>query len=328
MEIKILNETEIRQCVSLDLEAVKAVEEAFVALSEGRATTPLMSIPVPQHNGEMHVKSAVIQGFDSFAVKVASGFFDNPKLGLPSSSGMMLLFNARTGFPQAVLLDNGYLTHTRTGAAGAMVAKHFAPREFVTAGVIGAGRQGRDQLRALHLVRNFKRALVYDKDPDRLNQFVTEMKSALDVDVTAAPSAERVVRECEYLVTATPSREPFVRAEWLHPGLHITAMGADNGHKQELFPEVLARADRRICDLRSQVFRLGDHHFAAEAGLLSAEDAVDEIGEVVSGRKPGRTSSEEITVCDLTGVGIQDTAIALLTYQKAEVRGLGLKIAS
>ncbi|MFZ5822230.1 MAG: cyclodeaminase [Chloroflexota bacterium] len=328
MEIKILNETEIRQCISLDLEAVRVVEEAFIALSEGRASTPLMSIPVPQHNGEMHVKSAVIQDFDSFAVKIASGFFDNPKHGLPSGSGMMLLFDAHTGFPQAVLLDNGYLTHTRTGAAGAMVAKHFAPQKIATAGVIGAGRQGQFQLRALQLARTFERVLAYDKDADRLKQYVDEMKFALNVEVVAAPSAEAVVRESDYLVTATPSREPFVRAEWLHPGLHITAMGADNGRKQELFPEVLARADRRICDLKAQVFRLGEHHFAAEAGLLSAQDAVDEIGEVVAGRKPGRVSDQEITVCDLTGVGIQDTAIALLAYREAEARGLGLKIVS
>jgi ornithine cyclodeaminase len=328
MEIKILNETEIRQCVSLDLEAVKVVEQAFVALSEGCASTPLMSIPVPQHNGEMHVKSAVIRDFDSFAVKIASGFFDNPKRGLPSGSGMMLLFDAHTGFPQAVLLDNGYLTHTRTGAAGAMAAKYFAPEKVVTAGVIGAGRQGQFQLRALQLVRTFERVLAYDKDADRLKQYVDEMKFALNVEVVAASSAEAVVRESDYLVTATPSREPFVRAEWLHPGLHITALGADNGHKQELFPEVLVRADRRICDLKAQVFRLGEHHFAAEAGLLSAQDAVDEIGEVAAGRKPGRASSAEITVCDLTGVGIQDTAIALLAYQKAEAKGLGLRIES
>lgn len=328
MKIKILNESEIRQCVSLDLEAIQVVEQAFVALSEGRASTPLMSIPVPQHNGEMHVKSAVIEGFDSFAVKIASGFFDNPKLGLPSGSGMMLLFDAHTGFPQAVLLDNGYLTHTRTAAAGAIVAKHFAPQKVVTAGVIGAGRQGGFQLRALKSVRDFERALAYDTNASRLEQFAQEMTSSLGLRVDKAKSAEEVVRESQVLITATPSREPFVRAEWLHPGLHITAMGADNGHKQELFPEVLARADRRICDLKAQVFRLGEHRFAAEAGLVSGPEAVDEIGEVVAGRKPGRASAQEITVCDLTGVGVQDTAIALLAYQKADAKGLGLEIVS
>ncbi len=326
MKIKILNESEIRQCVPLDLEAVKVVEQAFVALSEGRASTPLMSIPVPQYNGEMHVKSAVIQGLDSFAVKIASGFFDNPKLGLPSGSGMMLLFDAHTGFPQAVLLDNGYLTHTRTGAAGAIAAKYCALQNIETAGLIGAGRQGGFQLRALKLVRNFKQALVYDKDAARLKQFAEEMTSILGLRVAITTSTEDVVRKSQVLITATPSREPFIRAEWLHPGLHITALGADNGHKQELFPEVLARADRRICDLKAQVFRLGEHHFAAEAGLLSEQDALDEIGEVAAGRKVGRASDEEITVCDLTGVGVQDTAIALLAYQKAGDANVGVQI--
>ncbi len=326
MKIKILNEREIRQCISLDLEAVQAVERAFVALSDGRASTPLMSIPVPQHNGEMHVKSAVIQGLESFAVKIASGFFDNPKIGLPSGSGLMLLFDASTGFPQAVLLDNGYLTHTRTGAAGAIVAKYFAPRSIVTAGVIGVGRQGGFQLRALKLMCGFEQALAYDTDAERLKQFTEQMTAELGLRVAIAESAESVVRASQFVVTATPSREPFVRAEWLHPGLHITAVGADNGHKQELFPDVLARADRRICDLKAQVFRLGEHRFAAEAGLVSGEEAVDEIGEVAVGRKPGRLSDDDITVCDLTGVGVQDTAIALLAYEKATAQGLGLDI--
>lgn len=328
MEITILTEEEIRECVRLDDESVAVIEESFNALAEGRAITPIMSIPVTAHHGEMHVKSAVISGFESFAVKIASGFFDNPKLGLPSGSGLMLLFNARTGFPQAVLLDNGYLTHTRTGAAGAIAAKYLARENLAAVGVIGAGRQGRYQLRGLKLVRSFERVLVYDKDAERLAVYVDEMGSELGAEVIAAQNAEQVVRESDFLVTTTPSPEPFVRAEWLHPGLHVTAMGADNGHKQELFPEVLGRADRLVCDLKDQVFRLGEHRFALDAGVIGQDAPVDELGAITSGRRPGRESGEQITLCDLTGVGTQDTAIALLAYQKALEKGLGSRIES
>jgi ornithine cyclodeaminase len=325
VKVTVLSESDIRQVVALDQSTLDAVGNAFAALSAGRAVSPVMSIPVAEHHGEMHVKSAVIQGFDGFAVKIASGFFDNPTLGLPSGSGMMLLFSAITGFPMAVLLDNGYLTHTRTAAAGAIVAKFFAPGTVRTAGIIGAGRQGAWQLRALALARPFARALVFDRDPARAEAFAAEMSPALGVPVSTA-SAEQVVRESECVVTATPSVAPIIRAEWLHPGLHITAMGADNGHKQELYPEVLAAADRRICDLRAQVFRLGEHKFALDAGALAAAASVDEIGDVLLGRAQPRENDAQITVADLTGTGAQDTAIALLAFARAQESRLGLVV--
>jgi ectoine utilization protein EutC len=327
MPITILTESELRQCVALDGEAIAAVEEAFVALAEGRAVTPpIMRIDIAAHHGEVDVKSAYVEGLDSFAIKVASGFFDNPKRGLPSGSGLMLLWSATVGFPQAALFDNGYLTHVRTGAAGAIAAKYLARQQIETVGVIGSGTQARYQVLTLREVRDFSRVLVYSPNADHLTRYVAEMEEALGLPVEAADGAEAVVRGCDLLVTTTPSTQPIVRAEWLHPGLHITAMGSDAEQKQELEPDVLAAADRLVCDLKSQCFRLGEHHHALEAGLLTADAQVDELGEIAAGRKPGRTSESEITLCDLTGVGIQDTAIALLAYQKASALGLGMQL--
>ncbi len=179
MHITVLTEKEIRQCVTLNPESIAAIEEAFTALYQGRAITPIMSIPVPDHHGEMHVKSAYIQGFDSFAVKIASGFFDNPKRGLPSGSGLMLLFHSETGFPQAVLLDNGYLTHVRTGAAGAIAARYLARPDIRTVGIIGAGRQARFQLLALQQVRGFQRVLVYARNPEHVQAYISDMQAIL-----------------------------------------------------------------------------------------------------------------------------------------------------
>jgi ornithine cyclodeaminase len=150
------------------------------------------------------------------------------------------------------------------------------------------------------------------------------MAQDLGVEVIKADSAEEVVRGSEVVVTTTPAREPYLQAGWLHPGLHITCMGSDAEGKQELFPEVFARADRMACDSRAQCFRLGELHHALEAGIVSSETDITELGELILGQAPGRQDDTEITVCDLTGVGVQDTQIARLAYKKATESALGL----
>lgn len=325
--ITVLTETDMRACVSVDLEALGAIEEGFVLLAQGQATVPpAMGIDVPEHRGEVHVKSAYVGGLDSFAVKIAAGFYGNPEKGLPTGSGMMVLLSAKTGFPQALLLDNGYLTELRTGLAGALAAKYLARESLRTVGVIGAGSQGRYQVQALSLVRDFDRLIVFDTKLESAEKYVTEMSGELGIEVTAVSDVAELVGQADLVVTATPSRKPYLSAEWLHPGLHITAMGSDGPEKGELEPEVLSRADRVVCDRKSQCFGLGELHHAAVAGVI-AEDDVSELGEIAAGDKPGRESDDEITVCDLTGVGVQDTAIALLAYERAVKRGLGTRIA-
>ena len=327
MKITILTEKDIRRCVDLDQEALAAVEDGFTRLANGKAVMPpIMRIDVPEHNGEVDIKSAYVQGLDSFAVKMSSGFFDNYRLGLPSLGGMMILLSAKVGFPEALLLDNGYLTDVRTGLAGAIASKYLAPQRVRTAGVIGVGAQARYQMRALQLVRGFERVLVYGRVPERVNKYVEEMTDALVADVIAASSIADVVRQSDVVVTTTPAKKPFLQAKWLHPGLHITAMGSDAEEKNELEPAVLGRADLLVCDSRSQVFRLGEHHHALAAGVLADDDDVVELGEITAGRHPGRDNEEQITVCDLTGTGVQDTAVALLAFRKAQERELGMTI--
>ncbi len=327
MNITILTEAEIRECVTLDQEAIQAVAEGFVHLSAGQATLPpILRVDIPEHAGEVDVKTAYIHGLDSFAIKIASGFVENYRLGLPTGSGMMVVIDARTGVPQALLLDNGYLTDVRTGAAGALAARHLARTEIETAGVIGSGMQARYQMLGLKQVRDLRRLLAYGIVPEQVERYVDEMAPRLGVEVVAARDAETVVRESDVVVTCTPAREPYLRAEWLHPGLHITAMGADAEGKQELETAALGRADIIACDRRSQCFRLGELHHGLEEGIISEKDAVLELGDLISGRVAGRSSADEITICDLTGVGVQDTAIALLAYHRAMEKGLGLQI--
>jgi ornithine cyclodeaminase len=287
-----------------------------------------MMVPVPERNGEVDVKSAYVAGLDSFAVKIASGFYDNSKQGLPSGSGMMIVVSAETGFPQAVLLDNGYLTEVRTGLAGAIAARHLACGRIGRVGVIGAGSQGRYQIRALRLVRDFNEIAVYDRSAKSVDAYAVEIGGEMDVDVEVAADPESVVRNAELVITATPSRTPYLKADWLQPGQHVTAMGSDSEEKQELYPAVFGRVDRIVCDRKSQCFRLGELHHAKEAGIVDEASDIAELGELTGGMRPGRGDESEITVCDLTGVGVQDTAIALLAYQKVMERGSGLIVES
>jgi ectoine utilization protein EutC len=327
MSTIILTENELRQSVQLDLGLIEAIEEAFSRLAQGGVVMPpIMRVDVADHNGELDIKSAYVPGLDSFAVKMSSGFFDNHKLGLPSLSGLMILFSARTGRPEAVLLDNGYLTDVRTGAAGAVAARHLAPRTITTAGVIGAGTQARYQMIALQQVRPFQRLLIYSQTESSVKKYIADMSDIVGVDIIAAASPEQVVRESEVVVTTTPSRRPLIQADWLHPGLHITAMGSDAEVKQELAAEALLRADLLVCDRKSQAFRLGELHHALKAGLLSEDGPVVELGEVTAGLVNGRTDDSQITICDLTGTGVQDTAVALLAYQRATQQDMGVEI--
>jgi len=323
-EFLVLNEAEIRECVRMDAESLAAVEAGFTAMARGLAEVPPpMGIAVPERGGEVHVKSAYIRGLRGFAVKIASGFWRNAERGLPASSGMMVLLDAETGFPLALLLDNGYLTDVRTALAGAIAANNLARKEVRAAGVVGAGVQARMQIEALQLVRRFERVLVWGRNAAKVQAYAAEMSAKLGVDVQAAASVAEVVGESDLVVTTTPAREPLVLATHLHAGLHITAMGSDGPGKQELDPQVLARADLLVCDRRAQCAQLGELQHALGAGELNAASPVTELGEITAGSKPGRTSNTQITVCDLTGVGVQDTAIATLAYDRAVARKLG-----
>lgn len=322
--ILVVGEAEIRKLVALDDEALETVEVGFTGLAEGDATVPpIMMIEVPDRRGEVDVKSAYLSRLDSFAVKIASGFFENASRGLPTSSGLMVLLSSETGFPMAVLLDNGYLTDVRTAMAGAIAAKYVAPETVETVGVVGVGAQARFQVRALRLVRQFERVVAYGRRQDATEEYAEEMSASLDVPVTPAREIAEVVKQSDLLITATPSRVPLVRAAWLHPGLHITAVGSDGPEKQELEPTVLARADRIVCDSRCQCARLGELKHALDASVLDEDAEVIELGELTAGRKTARNDGTEITVCDLTGVGVQDTAIARLAYRRASEEGAG-----
>lgn len=307
--IRTIDEATLRRVIHPQV-AVDAMRDAFRADGEGRAHVPaVINLDVPARRGEFHVKTALIDGVPHVAVKIASGFYDNPALGLPSGSGLMAVFDAVTGMPVAILLDNGFLTDIRTGAAGAIAAEVLAPQTFTTVGVLGSGLQARYQVRCLQVVRTFSRLAAWSPDRSRLDAYVAEMR-ADGYDATAMETPEAVCRAADVIVTATPARAPLVRAEWLRPGQHVTALGSDSPGKQELDAACLARADLVVVDRLTQCAAFGELRHALESGAVQPGRVHAELGEIVAGRKSGRTSADQITIADLTGVGFQDTAIA------------------
>ena len=320
-DIQIVTEAELRAVVGLDLTTIDIIEQAFAALAKGGVVMPpILSMDLHAANGEVDVKTAYIPGFDGFAIKVSPGFFDNPKLGLPSLNGLMILFSAKTGLVEALFLDNGYLTDIRTAAAGAVAARHLAPAHVETAGVIGTGVQARLQMQAAHLVRPFARVLVHGRDMDKARACAADIARGLGIRAEAIADPAALVAESQLVVTTTPARTPVLKADWLHPGLHITAMGSDQTGKNEIEPAALMAADAYVCDRVSQCEVSGELEAALASGLWT-KGTPAELGEVITGAKPGRTAPDAVTICDLTGTGVQDTAIA--THVRARFGNAG-----
>ena len=323
-KMKILTEAELRRIVPLDLEAISCVEDAFHALAtKAVVMPPILRLDMPEQRAEVDVKTAYVPGLDGFAIKISPGFFDNPKIGLPSTNGLMVLFSTKTGLVQAVLLDNGYLTDVRTAAAGAVAARYLSRPDASVAAIFGAGMQAKLQLEALSLVRPIREARIWARDTEKAQAAAAELTLKLGFPVRDEADGRSAVDGADVIVTTTPSETPVLKAEWLQPGQHVTAMGSDAEHKNELEPAIVTGAGLYVADSLKQTRRLGELHHAIEAGLLTEGTVFPELGEIIAGRKAGRSGPDEITVADLTGTGIQDTAIATLAAARAAAASAG-----
>ncbi len=301
------------------IDPLPLIEAGFVAYSRGRAVVPPVGeLVFDDPPGDVHIKYGYIKGGDVYVIKIASGFVDNPKRGLPSGDGLMLVFDQKTGRLEALLLDEGYLTNLRTAVAGAIVAKYLAPQEVTAAGIIGAGVQGRMQLEWLRRVRAFDEAVVWGIDERELAAYRHDMERP-GLNVRTTLRAEDVAAAANLIVTCTPSIRPLLKAEWIRPGTHITAMGSDTAEKQELDPAILARADRVVVDSLSQSELRGEVYRAVAAGAIGRESLV-ELGRVIEDPALRRASEGEITVADLTGVAVQDIMISQAVWTAVKTR--------
>ncbi|KPL09714.1 MAG: ornithine cyclodeaminase [Bacteroides sp. SM23_62] len=289
-------------------ELISYIEEAFVSYSSKTAVVPpvgMLSFQSPP--GDVHIKYGYIQDEPYYVIKIASGFYENPGLGLSSSQGLNLVFSQKTGVLETILMDEGYLTDVRTAVAGAICAKYLAPDTVNAIGIIGSGIQARLQLKYLHNVVDCKKVLVWGRSKDRLLSYSEEMsREGFEIETTT--ESRKIAQECNLIVTATPSKSPIIFADDLPKGVHITALGADTVGKQELHPEILKKADLIVLDSTKQCQSHGEIHKAYNDNLLVDKDTM-ELGEIISSGGI-RRNPDDITIADLTGVATQDIQIS------------------
>jgi ornithine cyclodeaminase len=304
---------QIKQAVG-KLDVTKYIEEGFVAYSQGRVVVPPVGELIFENPpGDVHIKYGYIKDDDYYAIKIASGFYENFKIDLPTSDGLILLFSQRDGTLVSILLDECYLTNVRTAVAGQVVAKYMAPSKIDCLGVFGTGVQGRMQVEYLKPVIDCSDIIVWGLHQDNLDTYKRDMEK-LGYTVQTTLDAAEVTEKCRLIITATPAQAPLIDVKQIKPGTHITAMGSDTHLKQELDPEILQRADMVVADSIEQCLTRGEISKALQADLIKKEDLI-ELGDVIAGRQSGRTSDEQITVADLTGVAVQDIQIAKAVYE-------------
>ena len=295
---------------ALDLrQAASRIADGFIAFSQGKVKVPpVQNFVFPQANGDCCVKSAWVEGEDTFTVKISTGFYDNQALGLESNDGLMLVLSAQTGQPLALLQDGGWLTCMRTALAGQIAARALAPSQVQAIGIIGTGMQARMQLEQLMAVTECRQVIVWGRRQSELDAY-REFARALGFTVQTTVDAQQVALKANLIVTTTPSRAALLKREWIRPGTHITAVGADTPGKQELDPALVARAEVIVVDSINQCSQYGEVSHALKAGLIDPEQLL-ELGDILAGTVTARTDDQQITLVDLTGVAVQDAQIS------------------
>jgi ornithine cyclodeaminase len=297
-----------------DLNPVRDIEQGFVAYSRGQAVVPPVGeLVFKDPPGEVHIKYGYLIDDDYYVIKIASGFRESKESKRYKSDGLMLLFRQKTGELVCALLDECHLTHVRTAAAGAVVAKYLAPKNVHCIGIFGAGVQGRMQLEFLKPILSCRDVIVWGLNEKELDEYKKDMEP-LGFNIRTTLSAGDIARNCNLIVTATPSTSPLLSADQVQKGVHITAMGSDTPEKIELDPRILQKADIVVADSISQCLVRGEIHHAIKAGLLK-QDRIVELGNVIVKKDFQRSSDDQITIADLTGVAVQDIQIAKAVYK-------------
>ena len=311
---EVLKLDEIKRLIDIP-QLIREIEAGFVLYSEDKVVVPPVGfLHFDQPPGDVHIKYGYVKGDDSYVLKMASGFYDNAGPDLPVADGLILVFSQQTGHLKLILLDECWLTDMRTAAAGAVAAKHLAPDNVHHIGIVGTGVQARMQLELLKGVVDCQSCFIWGRDANKVQRMIEDLQAreaiqAWGLDLKAATQIDELLSESQLIVTTTSSKEPLIRADQVQKGKHITAMGSDDHGKQELEADVLAKADRVVADSVSQCV---DHCecFHAVKGSAVEEGSILELGDVIKNPGLGRTSDDQITVADLTGVAIQDIQIA------------------
>jgi len=318
----ILSRKDIEPLLNMS-ECIENVEEAFKAYGNDKVQMlPKMHIHFNKYNGILAIMPAYIEPLDAVAVKVGTGHPSNPeKYGLPLVMATIILNDPKTGLPLAIM-DGTAITAIRTGAAGAVAAKYLARKDSRNVAIIGSGVQGRMQLVGLNKIFEIEKARIYDVNTTSSRLFAKEMSGNLGLEIEVTRNEKAAVEEADIVTTVTPSRVPYLNESWIRPGTHINAIGADTEGKEELDPKILNKA-KIVVDNKDQSITIGELNVPYAKGLIRKEDIYADIGEIVSGKKAGRVSHDEITVFDSSGLSIQDVAVASKVYQAAKKKRIG-----
>ncbi|MGI0119515.1 ornithine cyclodeaminase family protein [Zooshikella sp. RANM57] len=299
--------------------ALQSIKEGFIAYSKQKVDVPPVGyLGFKEPPGDCHIKYGYINESPYFVIKVATGFFKNHLVNLPTSDGLMLVMSSQTGQPLALLQDEGWLTDTRTAIAGALAVIQLAPKNIEQIGFIGCGIQARHQLRWLSYATSCKKVSVWSPSLHNSEKFAEEM-AEFGFQVIPSTEPEQTVSESQLIVTTTPSRQPIINSAWVQPGTHITAVGADAEGKQELETSLVVAADILVVDSKDQCCDHGETAHAFQAGQIESEKIV-ELGVILDNPSAIKRSSTAISICDLTGVAVQDIAIATTVYESIKKR--------
>lgn len=324
MDTLLLTRQDVAALLTID-ECIAAVEDAFKLYAEGKALPPKV-LGMHTQKGGFHIKAGILNlDRTYFVTKINSNFqYNMSELGLPLIQGVIVVCDGENGQLLA-LMDSIEITILRTGAATAVAAKYLAPVDANTATICGCGNQGRITLKALMKVRPIEKVYAFDVDRSKAEKFADELADELKISVEVVDDLKEAVRKSKICVTCSPSKQPFLKPEYVMPGTFIAAVGADSEEKQELEPELLS-ANKLVTDLTEQCSNIGELHHALKKGLMTIADVHAELGEIISGKKPGRTSDDEIIIFDSTGTALQDVAAAAIVYEKAVKKNIGIKL--
>ena len=323
MELLWLAQDEVKSVMDMHSD-MQVVERAFRQHGLGRVQMPPKSyLYYTAYNGDLRTMPAYLEEENITGVKIVNVHPGNPDRGLPTVMALIVLISPETGAPVAIM-DGTYLTDIRTGAAGGIAAKYLARKDSKVIGIIGVGNQAKTQLEALIEVFEPELVRITSRTKENCERFIREMAGVTPCEIRYEESIEKVCN-CDILVTTTPTRKPIVKAQWIKEGTHINAIGADAVGKEELDPELLIRSKIVVDDI-VQALHSGEVNVPLSKHYISENDIHAQLGEVITGLKPGRTSEEEITIFDSTGLAIQDVASAHLVYERAVSKKLGRQV--
>ncbi len=333
-QVKVLNQKVLEEVLEMPM-VIEAIEQVYTLKAKDKTTLfPMVFHEFNPGVADMDIKSGHLKGADIFGLKLVSWYGENKDKGLPLLIGTTMIFDAKTGVPLAIL-NADHITGMRTGAAGAIGAKYLAKKDSKTMLMVGTGHIAQFEIAAtLYAMPSIEKVIVHDPmSAETTHHYVETIAQKLkdnfgitkQIAFEAGTDLESAVKSSDVIITATPSRQAMILKDWVQPGTHISCVGADMEGKQEI-DEMLFKDNIIVVDDINQAINVGETETAYKTGIITEKDIYSEMGDIILGRKPGRTSNDDITIFDTTGIALQDLMTSKIALELAEEKQLGITI--